>query len=130
MTIKKKNHPDNVLIYKKLYINSLVYNISYKNSIGTKLVCIRFNKVDEFIRLYDGTGHLVLFDPEKYDAIYNRIKYLTGPKSNIKYAFSYTYSKIKRYSYHSLPLWKILTFHNVIILIKSVFNKDKKYLLL
>ena len=67
--IKKKNHPDNVLIYKKLYINTLVYNISYKNSIGTKLVCIRFNKVDEFIRLYDGTGHLVLFDPEKYDAI-------------------------------------------------------------
>ena len=93
-----------MLIYKKLYINTLVYNISYKNSIGTKLVCIRFNKVDEFIRLYDGTGHLVLFDPEKYDAIYNRIKYLTGPKSNIKDAFSYTYSKIKRYSYHSLPL--------------------------
>ena len=26
--IKKKNHPDNVLIYKKLYINTLVYNIS------------------------------------------------------------------------------------------------------
>ena len=99
----------------------MVYNISYKNSIGTKLVCIRFNKVDEFIRLYDGPGHLVLFDPEKYDAIYNRIKYLTGPKSNIKDAFSYTYSKIKRYSYHSLPLWKILTSSQFLIKIKNTY---------
>ena len=32
--------------------------------------------------------------------------------------------KIKVESYDSLPLEKTLTFHNVIILIKSVFNKD------
>ena len=28
-------------------------------------------------------------------------------------------------SYDSLPLEKILSFHNILILIKSVFNKDK-----
>ena len=34
-------------------------------------------------------------------------------------------SKIKIDSYHSLPLEKILTLHNVIILIKSALNKDQ-----
>ena len=30
-------------------------------------------------------------------------------------------------SYDPLPIEKILTFHNVIILIKSVLNKDKNH---
>ena len=38
---------------------------------------------------------------------------------------SHNYSKIKVDSYDSLPLEKTLTFHNVIILIKSIWNKDK-----
>ena len=35
------------------------------------------------------------------------------------------FEKIRIYLYYSLPIEKILTFHNVIILIKSVANKDK-----
>ena len=31
-----------------------------------------------FIRDYDGTKYLVLFRLEKYDAIYDRIRYLIG----------------------------------------------------
>ena len=42
-----------------------------------------FEKVNGFIRDYDGTKYLVLFDSEKYDAIYDRIRYLTDLKSNI-----------------------------------------------
>ena len=44
---------------------------------GTKPLRIRFGKVDDgkFIRVYDGTTCLVLFDPEKYGAIYKRIIY-------------------------------------------------------
>ena len=34
-------------------------------------------------------------------------------------------AKIKVDSYNSLPLEKTMAFHNVIILIKSVWNKDK-----
>ena len=34
-------------------------------------------------------------------------------------------AKIKVDSYNSLPLEKTMAFHNVIILIKSVCNKDK-----
>ena len=42
------------------------------------------------------------------------------------YAKNYhNYAKIKVDSYDSLPLEKTMTFHDVIILIKSVWNKDK-----
>ena len=34
------------------------------------------------------------------------------------------YAKIKVDSYGSIPLGKTMTFHNVLVLIKSVFNKD------
>ena len=58
---------------EKQYENILVYDISYKILIGAKLLCIRFNKIDGFIRDYDGTRYLVLFGDEKHDFIYNRI---------------------------------------------------------
>ena len=44
---------------KKSYKNILIYGISYKNLIGAKPLRIMFNKVDEFIRVYDGTRYLV-----------------------------------------------------------------------
>ena len=47
----------------------------------------------------------------------------------ITYVLYHNYAKIKIDSYNSLPLEKMLTFHKVIILIKSGFNKDKKLLL-
>ena len=84
---------------------------------------IRFDKIDGFIRVYDGTRYLLGF--EKYDAIYNRIRYIISPKSDIAYIFSHYYTKIKVDSYDSLLIKKRLTLHNVIILIKSVLNKDK-----
>ena len=48
----------------------LTYNISYKKTlIDAKPLRIRFDRVDEFIRVYDGIRYLVLFGPEKYDTI-------------------------------------------------------------
>ena len=41
------------------------------------------------------------------------------------YIISKNNAKIKVDSFDFLPLGKTLTLHNVIILIKSVFNKDK-----
>ena len=63
--------------------------------------------------------------PENYDVIYNRIRYVASLKSSITYIFSNYFAKIKVDSYDSLPIEKRLTLHNVIILIKSVLNKDK-----
>ena len=68
--------------------------------------------------------YLVLFRPEKFDAIYNRIRYLISEKSGITYVIYQNYAIFKVDSYDSLCLEKTLTFRNV-ILIKSVFNKDQ-----
>ena len=102
----------------------LVYNISYKTLVDVKPLYITFVKIDVFIRVYDGTIYLVLFGSEKYDFIYNRIRYLIEVISVITYVISHD-TKIKVDSYDSLPLEKTMTFHNVITVIKSVFIKDK-----
>ena len=55
---------------KKIF---LVYNISYKTFISGKPLRIRFDKVDGFIRVHNGTRSFVLLRPEKCGAIFNRI---------------------------------------------------------
>ena len=94
--------------------------------IGANPLRIRFDKIDGFIRIYDGTRYLTLFDSEKYEVFYNRIRYITSLKGSIPYVFV-SYAKIKVDSYDSLSIEKRLTLHNVIILIKSVLNKDKNH---
>ena len=59
----------------KSHESTLVYNILYRSLIVSKPLCIRIDKIDGFIRVYDGTRYLVLFESEKYDFIYNSIRY-------------------------------------------------------
>ena len=58
----------NILFIEKSYKNSfetiLVYDISYKTFMNEKLLHIRFNKVNGFIKIYDGARYLVLFGPK------------------------------------------------------------------
>ena len=117
----------NTLTDETSYENFLVYNVSYKTLLDAKPLWIIFDKIDGFIRVYDGTRFVVLFGSEKYDFIYNRIRYLKGVKSVITYVDSHNYSRIKLDSYDSLPQEKTMTFYKVIILIKAVFNKNKSY---
>ena len=56
---------------------------------------------------------------EKYDAIYNRVRYLISLKKSTEYIFSDYLANIKVYSYDSLPIEKIMTLHSVIVHIKS-----------
>ena len=65
--------------------------------------------------------HLVLFDYGLFDKICDKIKYLISKKRAITNSID---------SYNSLHFKKLLTFHNVIILIFSVDNKKKKKKLL
>ena len=90
--------------------------------VATKPLRIKFDEVDGLIRVYDETRYLALFSPEKYDVIYNRVRYLTSQKIGIIYVIIYNYARIKIDSYE-----KTLPLHNVIILIKSVFNKNKNH---
>ena len=104
--------PDIILIDEKSYENILVYKISYKSLIDSRPFRIRFDELDGFIRVYDGTKCLVLFGSEKDDFLYNRITYLIGIKSCITYVTSHNYAKIKIDSFYSSPL-KNNDFHSV-----------------
>ena len=86
-------HFYNILIDEKSQENILIHNSSYKTLIGAKPLSIRFNEINGFIRVYNGTRYLVLFGPEKYDPTYNRIKHLIGQKSGTTYVFSLYYEK-------------------------------------
>ena len=72
----KDFHFNNILINEKSHENIQIYNISYKTLIGAKELHNRLNKIDGFIRIHNRNTYLVLFGLEKYDAIYNRIRYL------------------------------------------------------
>ena len=63
--------------------------------IGAKPLRIWFDKVNGFIRIYDESRYLVSFRLDKYDAIFNMIRYLIGIKSSITYAISHYYAKVK-----------------------------------
>ena len=114
-------------IGRKLTHKILVRDNSYKVLIVAKPLRIKIDKVDRFIIVFDETRNLVLFRSEKDDLIYNRIRYLIGVKGGITYATSHNYSKIKVDSYDSLPLEKTLAFHNVIIHINLLCNKDQSH---
>ena len=45
---------------------------------NSKPLCIKLDKEDGFIKVYDGIRYLSLFGPEKYDVIYNKIRCLVS----------------------------------------------------
>ena len=53
--------------------------------------------------------YLILFDNKKYDAIYNKIRYLISIKSGITYTISHYFAKPKVNFYDYLPIQKTLT---------------------
>ena len=77
----------------KKYI--LVYDASYKTLIGEKPLLIIFDKVDGFIRDYNAARYLALFVSEKYNSIFNKIRYLISVKSSTSYVVTCNYGKTK-----------------------------------
>ena len=111
---------------KKLYENISAYDISYKTSTGPKPLHIRFNKIDEFIRVRGGKfRNLVLFDYELFDKIFDRNKYLIREKSGITESINHNFGRIRIDSFDSFLVEKILTFHNVVILINQFLIRIK-----
>ena len=115
-----------ILSDEKLYKNISAYDISYKTSTGPKPLRIRFDKIDEFNIVLDGKiKHLILCNYGLFHKICDMIKYLISKKTGITNSVNHNFGKIRIDSYNSVPIKKILTFHNVIILIKSVVNRNK-----
>ena len=77
---------NNILIDEKSYKHILAYNISY-------YVLNPIKQMDL----------LALFGREKYNSIYNRIRYLISVKGGVTYIISRNYPKIKVDSCNSLP---------------------------
>ena len=85
---------DNNLLDEKSYENIFIYDFLYKILIDAKALHIRFNKIDGFVRVYNGTRYLVLFSSENYDPIYNRIRYLITQK---KWYYIYFFLLLHKY---------------------------------
>ena len=85
---------DNILIEEKSHKKILIYNISYQTLIGSKPLHIRFDKMDGFVRIYDETIYLTLLGSKKYNAIYDRIRYLLSLKSGVTSNLLYYFAKI------------------------------------
>ena len=73
----------------------MFYNILYKILIDSKPLRTRFDKIDGYIRVYDGVRYLVLFGSEKYDFIYKRIRYLISVKVTLHIMFLIIMQKSK-----------------------------------
>ena len=71
----------------------MIDHISYKTLIGAKPLRIIFDKVDGFTGDYGEAKYLVLIYSEKYDAIFDRIRYILGLKSSISYVLLITMQK-------------------------------------
>ena len=92
---------------------------------GAKPLRLMFNKIDGFIKVPNRIRYLVLFDHEGCDEVCNNIKYLISEKSGITDSNNHNFAPIRIDSYKPLPIEITLTFHNIVILIKSIVNKNK-----
>ena len=79
--------------------------------IGAKPLRIRFIKIFGFVIVYDVARYLILLRGERYDFMYNMIRYLIGVKSSITYVVSHNYAKIQVDSFDSLHLEKTLPYN-------------------
>ena len=116
---------DNIL-KDKSYKNILFYDILYRTLFGSKPLQISFDEVDGFIRVYDGIIYLALFVLENMMSFVIKLDILLTKKVLLHMYFLIIMQKSK-FSYDSLSLEKTLTLHNVIIFIKSVFNKYQNH---
>ena len=119
----RDNDSSGILFDQKLYLenyrNILIHDISCKTSPGTKPLHNRYDEVDRFIKIYNGIECLVLLGYNWFDKICYKIKYRLSDKSCIKESINQNFARIRIRWYNSLPIEKILTFHNIIVLIVS-----------
>ena len=84
------------------------------------------DKIDGFIWVCGGKfRHLDIF--RHFDKVCGKIKYLISKKYGITDRIIHNFGEIRIDSYNSLPIEKVSTFRNVIILIKSVVNNKNEY---
>ena len=83
---------------EKSHKNILIYDILYGTLIVPKPLQIRFDKIDGFIRVFDGTRYLTLFGSENMKLFTTELD--VSLKSSIMFFYQY-FAKIKVDSYDS-----------------------------
>ena len=97
----------NILLDEKVYKSNLVHGISYKTFMNSKSLRIWFDKIDGFIKIYDGIRHLVILGHSCFDEICDSIK---GQKSGITDSINYNLERSRTDSHNSLPIEKYRLF--------------------
>lgn len=98
-------------------------NIYYFLMLHAKSLHNIFYKIDGYIRRYDRANYEGLLDPdERYEKMFDWIRYLILLKSNISGVFSHKHTKIKICD--DLLLGKAL---NVLMLIKHLLYKNHNH---
>ena len=113
-----------IFLNEKSYGNTLISDISYGNFVGAKPLRIRCDEIDGFIKIYDETRYLVLGCMMQF-IIGLEVKKSYKWKNGITDSINFNFARIRIDPYNSLLIEKTLTFHNVIILIKEVVNKNE-----
>ena len=114
--------------FRDIFVDEKINNnngVSYKTTfMGSISLHTRFDKINEFVKTDDGIRYLVLFS-YLYDEIYKEIKYLISEKGGFTDSIYYNFAKIRIDLFKFLLIEKMLTVHNVIILVKLVANENK-----
>ena len=143
MTNIKDFDPSLIKIDKKSYKNIGIYYIAYitmKDSDHVKFNSVNplsliIGEVDGYIEENNVNKYLNLASTaknkkvlEKYKKLSDEIEYyIQAINSGKSGEYEKYYTKIKFKSDDDLPLNKILKFHNLIIIVRSVFEEDGKY---
>ena len=85
----------NILLHEKIYKDILIDDISHKTFMGSKPSDIRFDKIDVFIKIYDGITYLLTLGHSCFDEICDNIKYLISEKSGITDTMNYNLARIR-----------------------------------
>ena len=141
--INIKNFDSNLLkIGKKLYKNIDIYYIGYitmkdlddVNIHSVNSFYLYFDKVDGYIEKSNGNRYLVFASADenkeiltKYTELWNEIKNLIEKINGKSGEYEKVFIKIKFDSDDDLPLGKILSLHDLTIVVRFVFQEGNKY---
>ena len=107
----------------------------YENINSVNLLYLIIGEVDGYIEEKNGNKYLILASRDRnnevletYTKLWDKIKYLiktiNGGKSG---EYEKVFMRINFNSDDNLPLNKILKFHNLTVIVRSVFEEDGKY---
>ena len=129
-----KKHYKGINIYYIVYI-TIKKTDDYENIYSVNPLSLRINHASGYTEEKNGNNYLVFNDSvnenkevlKKYAEIWGGIKYEIKTNSGKENDYRKDYMKIKFDSDDDLPLNKLLKFHAMTIIIRSVFEDGKLY---